>query len=641
MSDFLQPYAERSEASPNFADRLVERLAAELRRWSGGDGWPDADTTFAAIRQLAEHGRTTPLAEQRAALRYRLRRDGYSAARILEGLALGSLGFAAASLAAPTAIACAAAREQLRGSLVTVDAADDRLAALLLAVTAATLCGDPVHLLARSEVRASELARLLGASAKALGISVALVGNDMDFRAKREAYAADVVCSTVQAIGLDYLRDRLALGARQGRLATVASRLAGDLPAAERLLLRGLYWVFVEDAELVMIDDARLPLVISTEAAFPGERLLYEQALELARALAQDRDFVFAAGTPELTDDGRQRLARLVSPLGGVWAARNRSEELIGIALRALHEFQRDRDYRVLRGRVIFIPAAGAADEEPSEGDQILQRLTEIKEGCALTGRREVLGRVSVPRFLNRYLRLAGVCADPSATAAEFWSIYGRRLSGEARSRQQLPVRARVFVSAPDRLGALIRYVAGGVAGAYSTMICVGTPAALQTLCAALAEAGLAAGVVRGSGDAADRQALAGLDSPGAVVLACYPAERNVSRVASTVPLHLLVPELREAPRQVAMLCRVYSAAQSELLLALDDETVEALTPGGVADWLRHRAGDDGELSVVSARWLARYLQTAMHREQSILRAELLSRDIYLAASLAFSGRQD
>lgn len=641
MNDFLQPYAERAEAAPNFADRLVERLAAGLRRWSGRDGRPDAASLVAAIRQVAAHGAATPLAEQRASLRYRLRRDGYREPLILESLALVALGFAAAGRAAPTASACAAARRQLQGRLVTLVAAEDRLAALLLAATAAALCGEPVHLLARSTARAGELARLLGAAAQPLGIRVAVVGNEMDFGAKREAYAADVVCSTVPAIGLDYLRDRLVLGARQGRLAAVAARLAGELPGAERLLLRGLNWVFVEDAELVMIDDARLPLVISTEVALPGERLLYEQALELARALAQDRDFVLSAGTPELTDDGRQRLARLVSPLGGVWAAKGRSEALIGIALRALYEFQRDRDYRVSRGRVIFAPAAATADQEPSEGDQILQRLTEIKEGCALTGRREVLGRVSVPRFLNRYLHLAGVCAEPAATADEFWSIYGRSLSGETRLRPPPRHDARVFVSAPERLAALLRHAAGGAAGGYATLVCVGAPAALPTIAAALAAAGLPAGVVAGTGDAADQQALASLDRAGAVVLACHPAERNVGRAPSAVPLHLLVPELREAPRQLAMLCRVYGAARSAQLLALDDETVAALMPAVLLDWLCDRAGADGELPVLPARWAARLLQAAMQRELRLLRAELLSRDVYLAATMAFSGRQD
>jgi len=641
MSDFFQAYAERSEAPPDFADRLAERLIAGFRRWSGGETRRDADAGFAAIRQMAEQRRGTPLAEQRAALRYRLHRDGYSDQLIVECLALCTLGLAEAGLPAPTAIACAAARQQLQGHLVAVSAADDRLAALALAVTAATLCGDPVHLLAPGEARAGKLAGLVSAYGKPLGISVAVVGNEMDFSAKRAAYAADVVCSTVLATGLDYLRDRLALGARQGRLATVASRLAGDLPAAERLLLRGLHWVFVDDAELVMIDDARLPLVISTEVSFPGERLLYEQAMELALALAQDVDFAVVAGSPELTDDGRQRLARLVSPLGGVWAARRRSEELIGIALRALHEFQRDRDYRVLRGRVIFAPVAGAADQEPSEGDQILQRLTEVKEGCTLTGRREVLGRVSVPRFLNRYLRLAGVCTDPSDTAAEFWSIYGRRLNGEVRSHRPLPLRARVFASAPERLAAVLRHVGGGRDGGYSTIVCVSTPAAAQGIGAALAEAGLPAGVLRGSGDAADQQALSSLDSPGAVVLACHPAERNVGRSPSAVPLHLLVPELLEAPRQLGTLGRVYAATRGEQLLALDDEMVDTLTPGVLADWLRRRTGTTGELPAMPARWLARWLQAGMHREQRIQREELLSRDVYLAASLAFSGRQD
>ncbi|MBI4292467.1 MAG: hypothetical protein HY661_13400 [Betaproteobacteria bacterium] len=636
----LRGYPERDDVRRALADRVVERVSARLHRMLGR-GLGDADAYVRQIERMADSLRAAPPQERLPQMRYRLRRDGYTDSLILECLALCSIGLEQKGIAQPAAVSYVAAAALLRRSIVAVADDDSRFAALALAVTAGALRGEPVHVLTRGDARAVEIARLLGTYCDPMGVRVAAVAPGMQFRAKREAYAATVVCSSTRETGLDYLRDRLQLGARQGELANVAARLSGDAPVEERLLLRGLYCAFVEDAELVMIDDARLPLVISAEADRSRERLLYEQALELARALDQERDFTMENGEPALTDDGRQRLAQLVSPLGGIWAARNRCEELIVIALRALREFVRDRDYQVVQGRVVFPAPAGKEGEDRSEGDEMLQKLTEVKEGCALSGRRDVLARMSVPRFLNRYLRLAGVCSDARPVEHEFWSLYGLRVTGEDLPRKTLPCKARVFVSAQARLDAIVRRAVESPAGGYAVMIAMRSQQEAQTVLEVLAAAGIRAGVVLGRGDDADRQTLAGLAQAGAVVMTCYPAERSVTRDPTDVPLHLLVAELHDARRHVDMLCSVYSAIRCEMLLSLDNEIVKALAPAAVATWMRRRAGHDGEAPSRLSHWLTRRLQTAMEREQRLLREELLSRDVYLNDLLAFSGRHD
>ena len=588
--------------------------------------------TFAADVVREQHGGQP---------RYRLRRDGYTEALIVECLALCSIGMERKGIAKPSAVSYAAAAAQLRRGVAAVADDQSRIEALGLAVTAAALLGEPVHVLARSDVRAVSLAQLLGAYADPMGVSVAVVAQGMDFRARREAYAATVTCTTTREIGLDYLRDRLQFGARQGQLANVAARLAGDAPVEERLLLRGLYCAFVDDAELVMIDDARMPLVIAAEADQSRERLLYEQAVELARALDEERDFTMGDGEPTLTDDGRQRLALLVSPLGGIWAARQRCEELIIIALRALHEFVRDRDYQVVQGRVVFPTPAGKEGEDRTEGDELLQKLTEVKEGCALSGRRDVLARVSVPRFLNRYLRLAGVSSGVQSVTGEISSLYGLRVMGENQPSSTVPCKPRVFVSAQGLLDAIVRHALDSVAAGYAVMIALRSQQEAQTVMEALAGAGIQAGVVRGRGDEADRNTLAALEEPGAVVITCHPAERGVTRVPADVPLHLLVAELHDSRRHVEMLCRIYAASRCETFLALDNEIVKTLMPVVVATWARRRADAEGEVRPPWSVWLTRRIQAAMEREQRLLREELQSRDVHLGDLLAFSGRND
>src|SRR5204862_2193202 len=137
-------------------------------------------------------------------------------------------------------------------------------------------------------------------------------------------------------------------------------------------------------------------------SARPRERRVHEQALELARTLSPDTDYATEEGEIRLTSSASRRLERLVSPLGGLWSARGRREELVTWALEALHFAKRGVDYQVENDRVVFPPTQPGA-EEPEPDELEVRKLVEVKEGCRLSARADVLARLSVPAFLSRY----------------------------------------------------------------------------------------------------------------------------------------------------------------------------------------------------------------------------------------------
>lgn len=634
-------YAEQEELRDAPADRLVSGLSARWQRvFRRGMG--DVAGYRARIELVANSLRHEPIPQLIPQIRVQLRKDGYTEALVEQCLALCAIGLEGAGLAQPSAASYAAAAAQLGRRIVGMANDVERRQALMLAAMAAALRGEPVHVLAASDARAVVLGQQLGNYAQSLGLETGIVVQGMDLRSRLKAYGAALVCSTVREIGTDYLRDRLRLGARQGELSRAVMRLSGDAPPNEQLLLGGLHCALVEDADLVTIDDARVPLLIAAEADQSRERLLYEQALELARALHLDRDFT-VADEIELTEQGRERLALLVSPLGGIWAARNRREVLIVIALRALHEFVRQRDYQVVQGRVIFPAPTGAEGTEPTEGDVLLQKLTEIKEGCALSGRRDVLARVSVPRFLNRYFQMGGVCADVNPIAGELWSLYGLHVRRDSIREARQSDCARVFASGSARMDAIVRCAREALQGGYSLVIALRTQPEAQNVMELLAAAGVQPGIFRGIGDVEDEQALAALSVPGTVLVSCHPAERGIARVAraTDVPVQLTIAELHDARRHVRMLRRVFGASRCEILLALDDQPVEAYGPTLLKLWAYLSAGDLGEAAQWPSRRLVDAVQKAMEQEQRVLRGELQTRDVYLDDLLAFGGRSD
>jgi preprotein translocase subunit SecA len=247
-----------------------------------------------------------------------------------------------------------------------------------------------------------------------------------------------------------------------------------------------------------MLDDARAPLMIARDADQSQQRLMYEQAMELARALQPGRDFELEAGELRLTDAAAGLLDRLVTPLGGLWAARERREQLVALALHVLHVMQRDVDYSVQRDMIVLPERAREDAEGAAADDGVLLMLLEVKEGCRTSQRREVVARLAVPAFLSRYLHLGGICADARRVEGELWRFYGLRTALAGR-RAAIPVaRATVFAATADKYAALVRRA--HATAPQVMLIALRTPAAAQALEKALVASGLAAATARGRG---------------------------------------------------------------------------------------------------------------------------------------------
>ncbi len=524
------------------------------------------------------------------ALRYRLRRDGLTAPLLGECFALYS-----GALRAPLSRdVLAAARWLAQGGIVELDDPASRRHALALAALACALHGDNVHLLAASDAAAKSLAASIAPLFLRLGIRVACVARDTAAAARREAYAAPVVCAAHRELALDYLREGIQAG-RPGMLRTTLERLSGTGAPA---VLPRLQYALVEDADLVMLDDAQAPVVIAAQADQSRERLMYEQALELARALAPETDYTVEEGSIRLTEPAARLLERLVAPLGGIWSARSRREELITWALEALHFVERDADYRVQNGRVVFPPPAEGT-QEPGPDELELRKLVEVKEGCRLSSRPEVLARMSVPRFFGRYARVAGACADARGLEHDFWSLYALRTARAGERPAGLTPACRVFLTAAAKRAAVVERV----------------------------KAGAAVIAVRSRPEA---QALQATCQGEIVMLPVLQAPAGVQE-----GLELLVAELPLARRHIAQACRAYGVSSCTLLLSLEDDAV-----GGRFAWIaRLGAGPSGELSPRWSRWIARGAQRAAERAQRLARQDLGARDRVLDDLLAVSGR--
>jgi preprotein translocase subunit SecA len=649
-------YPERRDRRPGVLDRWAWRAVGPAVRW----GRARQVRPSALIRDVAAAEIGLARLDERGL------RDAASALRD----PLCHLGFADAPVARCFALVREAARRTigqrhhdvqlvggrvvLAGLVAEMETGEGKTLTATLAATTAALAGIPVHVVTVNDYLAARDAEWMAPVYRVLGLTVGVVVHGMDPDARRAAYGADVTYCTNKEVAFDYLRDRLVLGPRTSRLGLRLERLSSDHPRAQQLVLRGLHFAIVDEADSVLIDEARTPLVISGRGDAGTERRVYEQALELAGRLETTGDFSIDARERRIdfTERGRQRLEELARPLDGIWRGRRRREDLVRQALGARHLYHRDVHYLLHgNGRVVIVDEFTGRRMPDRSWGQDLHQLVEVKEGVTLTGRNETLARISYQRFFQRYLHLAGMTGTAREAGPELWSVYGL---GVWRVPTRRPLRrrarpARACVTAEARWGRVVARAAEVRDAGRPVLIGTRSVAASERLSRLLDAAGLAHRVLNARQDVAEAETAALAGQSGRITVATNMAGRGTDitlgpGVADRGGLHVIATEYHEARRIDRQLFgrggRQGDPGSFELIASLEDELM--IRYGGawrhVARWV---AGRNGRVPSWVARLVFRRAQRGAERLHGRMRADLLCLDEHLETALAFSGSQE
>ena len=185
------------------------------------------------------------------------------------------------------------------------------------------------------------------------GLSVGIVigGGSPDER--RAAYACDITYCTNKELAFDYLRDRMVLGTGGASFRLeMESLIHGRSPTAERLVMRGLHFGIVDEADSVLIDEARTPLIISKQGDMSRYVREYAQAMEIGEGMRAEADFVVREDERKvvLRPSGVRRIREMTKSLGGFWASSVLREDLVSKALMAKHLY-REGDHYIVRDK--------------------------------------------------------------------------------------------------------------------------------------------------------------------------------------------------------------------------------------------------------------------------------------------------
>lgn len=542
----------------------------------------------------------------------------------------------------------------LNGMVAEMETGEGKTLTATLPACTAALAGIPVHVITVNDYLVERDCALMAAVYQTLGITVAAVTAEMDHGARQAAYACDVVYCTNKTVVFDYLRDRILLGANSSALHLRLEKIYGGATRSRRLLLRGLNFAIVDEADSVLVDEARTPLIISSEVGSGDEALVAEQALDLARAMRSGEDFHIHLTDRRLrlTEAGHQRLIVGCRDLGGVWAGSLRREELLVQALTALHLFHRDEHYLVRDGKIQVIDEfTGRVMADRSWG-QGLHQLIEAKEGCTLTTRREPLARISYQRFFRRYLHLSGMTGTGTEVRGELGSVYGLAIvpipTNHPSRRQWCP--DRIFETMDEKWAAIGQRIADLHRQGVPILLGTRSVAASEIASQHLAALGLEHEVLNAKQDGAEAAIVARAGAVGGITIATNMAGRGTDikldqAVIDRGGLHVILSERHEAgriDRQLAGRCaRQGDPGCFEAILSLEDALLEPYR-GGLLDWLLLASTRPGTALGARARyWFMRWAQMRTEFSQSRIRKRLLRMDQQMGDVLSFSGRPE
>jgi len=330
----------------------------------------------------------------------------------------------------------------VEGMIAQMNTGEGKTLAATFAASFKALSRKGVHILTANEYLASRDAQWMAPVYEALGLSVDSIQENMSPERRREAYRADITYLTVRKAGFDLLQDSLAW-------------------EMEDRVQRPFHYCLVDEADFIMIDEARIPLVIAGEDDYlrPDPLLIKKVLPELRSGVhfTEDR----AGRSCTLTIEGQEKVARLLN-CGEIHDSTTANwYGAVHVALHAEHQLQRDVDYIVRDNRIELVDEFTGRIADGRKWPDGIQGALEAKEGIPVHREGRVYSSITVHSLIGLYPAKSGMTATAAPAAAEFYKTYGLEtltIPPHLTKRLKEPP-DRIFLKSTDKIKAIVSAV--------------------------------------------------------------------------------------------------------------------------------------------------------------------------------------
>ncbi len=279
-----------------------------------------------------------------------------------------------------------------------------------MAVYLNALTGKGVHIVTVNEYLAARDCENMGKIYNFLGLSCDVNLREKDVLQKQAAYNADITYTTNSELGFDYLRDNMAQSVKQR-------------------VLRGLNFAIVDEADSILIDESRTPLIISG-----GERAAastYIFADRFCKSLKKDRDFTIDIKTKTcaLTDSGVDAAEKAFGVKNIYNPEYTELVHRIHQALKANYIMKKNVEYMVANDEIHLIDQFTGRVLKGREYSDGLQQAIQAKENVKIKSETITMATITYQNFFRIYNKLAGMTGTAKTEEEEFEKIYNMHVT--------------------------------------------------------------------------------------------------------------------------------------------------------------------------------------------------------------------
>ncbi|WP_313593060.1 preprotein translocase subunit SecA [Leuconostoc lactis] len=492
------------------------------------------------------------------------------------------------------------------GNLAEMRTGEGKTLTATMAVYLNALSGRGVHVVTVNDYLSARDAEQMGQLYNWLGLTVGVNVGDAPADEKRAAYNADITYSTNFNIGFDYLRDNMVHR------------------ADERVMQRGLNFALIDEADSILIDTARTPLIISGPGS--GVSQLYARADRFVKTLVRDEDYKIdeEAKTTMMTNEGIHK-EEVFFNLDNLYAAGDTAlTHHIDQALRANFNYINDKDYVVQDGEVKLIDQSTGRISEGTRLSDGLHQAIEAKEGVEIQEENKSMAQITYQNLFRMYKKLSGMTGTAKTEEEELREIYNMEVITIPTNRpvKRVDYPDLLYPSMRAKYNAVVKLIQELHAKGQPILIGTGSVESSELLSKILMAQNVPHNVLNAKNNAKEAEIIANAGQRGAVTVATNMAGRGTDiklgpGVSELGGLAVIATERHES-RRIDNQLRGRAGRQgdegfSQFFLSLEDDLMIRFGAERIR-LIWERMNLDEEETVIKNRLITRSVESAQKR---------------------------